>query len=119
MNDRQSMFIDEMRRAVVDKDFVESFDDLLDQLPEGFNRALFPARQRFLEILGVSPESVPLSSDQERDRRPVILQAELIVTDNHIFLVEMIYHASWLRRVGRPESDGADGSGELLPKSTY
>ena len=99
------MFIHEMRRAVVDKDFVESFDDLLDQLPEGFNRALFAARQRFLEILGMSPESVPLSSDEERDRRPVILEAELIVTDNHIFLVELIYHASRLRRVGRPESD--------------
>lgn len=84
------MLIHQMRRANVEKNSIDNFDTILGNLPSGFNRAFFPARERLLEVLGFSATDTFSESTRYRMSRNDVLRAELIITASHVFVVEII-----------------------------
>jgi hypothetical protein len=84
------MLIHQQRRAgECPIEHAEAFESLLSEVPDGFRRALAPARQRTAELLGISDFSLPIRQPRTVLRPNVLVNAEIVSTDESLFVIRL------------------------------
>ena len=84
------MLVHQMRRSEeCSAEIVESFDDLLNRLPDGFRRTMYPARQRLAELLGISDFNPPVRQAPRPTRPNVLVKGEIVATDTNLFVIKL------------------------------
>ena len=83
------MLVHQMRRADCSVEQISAFDSLLGDLPDGFRRALYPAREQLAALLGLPESRNSVERAQARNsRQSKLLKAEVIATDTHLFVLK-------------------------------
>lgn len=83
------MLFHQMRRtAEFNSELAGRFDELLADLPDGFRRTLYPARERLAEALGLPWPQAAAEEDRRRNpRSEETVTAEIIASDSDIFVL--------------------------------